>query len=261
MSDSGDLSATPFPLLLADHFKRGSTGALSVALGTFRKRIYLQGGRVVFAASNDRNDRLGEMLVRRGVLGLSDFLEASASMVPGKRFGALLVEREIIDGQQLVWAVTEQVKEIVFSLFGLPAGPYQFLDGQDAGDEMITLQINTPELLHQGVNRMDQIVPILGAFSDARVHLQLAGDASGVLSALTLEGTTEREVVRALAAPCELRALCASAKMPQFPLLKFLWVLLMLGYVRTTETASIPSPEAGGLPEMEITGEDLQDLL
>lgn len=260
MSDSGDLSATPFPLLLAEHFKRGSTGALSVAVGTFQKRIYLQGGRVVFAASNDRNDRLGEMLVRRGVLGLSDFLEASASMVPGKRFGTLLVEREIIDGQQLVWAVTEQVKEIVFSLFGLPAGPYQFLDGQDAGEEMITLQINTPELLHQGVTRMDQILPILDAFPETDLHLQLAGGASVVFSALTLEGT-EREVVRALAAPCELRGLCASAKMPQFPLLKFLWVLLMLGYVRTVEPSGIPSPESGGLPEMEITGEDLRDLL
>ncbi len=260
MSDSGDLSATPFPLLLAEHFKSGSTGALSVAVGTFQKRIYLQGGRVVFAASNDRNDRLGEMLVRRGVLGLSDFLEASSAMVPGKRFGTLLVEREIIDGQQLVWAVTEQVKEIVFSLFGLPAGPYQFLDAQDAGEEMITLQINTPELLHQGVNRMDQILPILDAFPDAGFHLQLAGGASGVFSALTLEGT-EREVVRALAVPCELRGLCASAKMPQFPLLKFLWVLLMLGYVRTVEPTAIPPPEAGELPEMEITGEDLQDLL
>ena len=93
MIETGNLSQVCFPLLLARHHGGGSTGTLEVHEGLFRKKVYLREGRVIFAASNDRNDRLGEMLIRRGALKVPDYFAASGEVVPGKRFGTL-VERD-----------------------------------------------------------------------------------------------------------------------------------------------------------------------
>ena len=81
------LSDNSFPKSLALAYQRKDTGVLVVRSGEITKNIFLESGSVIFASSNDRNDRLGEMLVRRGILSINTFLETSASVVPGKRFG------------------------------------------------------------------------------------------------------------------------------------------------------------------------------
>ena len=119
-------SSMALPKALALSFQRKESGAIIIQAGEIQKRVYLDGGSVIFATSNDRNDRLGEMLIRRGVISVQDFLRASFQVIPGKRFGTILIEMGLLTPEQLVWAVKEQVKEIIFSLFGELFVSYRF---------------------------------------------------------------------------------------------------------------------------------------
>lgn len=244
------------PLLLSNHLKAGSTGVLEVSTGAFQKRLFLEEGRVVFASSNDRNDRLGEMLIRRGVLAVPDFYAASRAVVPGKRFGTVLVERGLLSPEQLVWAVKEQVKEIVFSLFPVLEARCAFREGEGAGEEGITLNLRTPELIRQGVLRMDHTVRPLEAFAEQERTFGLAVPREEVEAAFDL-GNAEREAVAALTVPRPLPALFRAAPLPQFAFLKFLWVLLLLEMARFGPPAA---EETSTGPELELTGEDLRSL-
>jgi hypothetical protein len=257
---SGDLSETPFPLLLKRLYHSKTTGALHVRAGPHAKQVFVNEGAVVFASSTDRNDRLGEMLLRRGEISLPQFLRCSEAMIPGKRFGTALLENGVIGPEKLVWAVKNQVKEMVFSMFGLLSGRWSFVPGEDAGEEMITLNINTPDLIKEGIGRMDSIARPLDAFPSLRMSLQLtrAPDEAAAMFSLSPE---ETPLLEALRIPVELGELCRSSLLKPASLLRLLWVLLILGVVETT--GPTPPAEEGplGTEEMEVTGDDLSDLL
>ena len=265
MTETVDLATTPFPLLLAYHFHRHSTGTLALSAGLHKKRIYFKDGSAVFAGSNDRNDRLGEMLLRRGLLGLPDFLSSSADMVPGKRFGTLLVERGLLSPNQLVWAVKEQVMEIIFSLFPLAAGTSQLEEGPAGDGEIITLNINTPELIRRGVARMDNATWALETFTDRTTQLRLTQPAKQVLEHFSLD-PKDVHVVMALQAGGSLEDLCSGTLLHHFDLLKLLWALKILGFLAAGGPVPVtperpPAAQAVEPEDFDVTGDDLKDLI
>ena len=257
---SGDLSDTPFPLLLKKLYRSGTTGALEVQAGPHTKRVFVNRGSVVFAASTDRNDRLGEMLLRRGEISLSQFVSCSEAIVPGKRFGTTLLEKEVIGPEKLVWAVKSQVKEIVFSLFGVPSGAWSFEPGKDAGEEMITLNINTPDLIKEGIGRMDSIARPLDAFSSLGQTLRLTCTPSEAAAMFALS-PEEAPLLEAMRRPVQLGELCRSSLLKPAPLLRLLWALLILEVLEVSVPAPRVVAEAPGIEELEVTGDDLSDLL
>src|SRR5436309_7093470 len=68
------------------------TGTLTFARGEVCKNVYIKSGQLIFATSNWSEDRLGEMLLRAGIIAYREFEEASRCLGSGKRLGAILVE-------------------------------------------------------------------------------------------------------------------------------------------------------------------------
>jgi len=240
------------PKALALSFQRKESGALIIQAGEIQKTIYLEGGAVIFATSNDRNDRLGEMLIRRGVISVQDFLRASSQVGPGKRFGTILIEMGLLTPEQLVWAVKEQVKEIIFSLFGELFISYRFESQAQAGNEVITLNINTPELIRQGILSMDRISWVLADFEKQQGFMTLTKPPESLMGMLSLS-KTEQDMLYSLQAGTEFPALFASQPVKiHASILKFLWALYILGYVTIGE-----KPDETLAQELDVLGEDL----
>ncbi|HNQ77785.1 MAG TPA: hypothetical protein PK747_05175 [Acidobacteriota bacterium] len=245
-------SSMALPKALALSFQRKESGALIVQAGEIQKRIYLDGGSVIFATSNDRNDRLGEMLIRRGVISVQDFLLASSRVGPGKRFGTILIEMGLLTPEQLVWAVKEQVKEIIFSLFGELFISYRFEGGAQAGNEVITLNINTPELIRQGILSMDRISWVLADFEKQQGYMTLTKPPESLMGILSLS-KTETDLLFSLKKGGAFPSLFSSHPINiHASILKFLWALYILGYVEIGE-----KPDENLIQELDVTGEDL----
>jgi hypothetical protein len=114
------------------------------------KVVYVHQGEVVFAASNLAGDRIGESLVRSGVLSLEALRLAERSFVAGERFGKTLVELGHVTPRELWHGVKFQVEEIVRSLFSYTDGAVYFFDGEVKPDNVVRLSLPTERLVQEG---------------------------------------------------------------------------------------------------------------
>lgn len=262
MEKLGDLSKTPFPVLLAGLYKADATGTLTVRSGPYVKKVYIKDGAVIFSASSSRNDRLGEMLLRRKLLKLRDYEAVSEEVKPGLRFGTILVNMGLLSPGQLVKVVAEQVKEMVFSLFSLPSGEWRFTDSMSAADEVITLSINTTELLRQGVKRMDTVTPMLQVFHHTSLLPRLTSTPDDLASLFQFE-EAESAVLGYMDGSRTIADIADLTQLSNFELLKLLWVLVVLELMEVKE----PARKAGEKnedeepPDLAVTGDDLSDLV
>ena len=154
---SGKLSFTPLADVLEQLRQGKATGTLTVSSGDLTKCIYLKSGQIVFATSTSVQDRLGEILVKTGTLkreNLEYALQLFKKSAGMKKIGAILVENGLIAPKDLFSGLKVQVKDIIFSLFLLSEGVYQF--EEHLPSELIQLQINFQDLIAELIQRIKQ---------------------------------------------------------------------------------------------------------
>ena len=132
------------------------SGLLLIIAEAAQKAIHFQRGEIVFAESNLFHDRLGQILYRVGKLSREALDEAEAHVRPGQRFGAMLLERRLIDVHALWWGIKHQIEEIVYSVFALKAGNFFFFDGGFLEPELLHFTIDTNGVLMEGYQRLDE---------------------------------------------------------------------------------------------------------
>ncbi|MEN8181765.1 MAG: DUF4388 domain-containing protein [Myxococcota bacterium] len=135
------------------------------------KCVYLHQGEVVFASSNQRVDRLGECLLRAGVLTLEQLREAERRFEGEGRFGKVLVERGLLTPRELWNGVKYQVEETVRSLFSYTAGVVHFWAGEVQPDNVVRLSLPTGRLVEEGLQRRDELLRFLAVLEDSRMRV------------------------------------------------------------------------------------------
>jgi tetratricopeptide (TPR) repeat protein len=172
-----DLATTPIAEMLRRLAYKRMSGDLHVRSGKLAKTIFFDHGRVVFAASNLRKDRLGESLVALGRITDADFREAQALMKKDRhrRFGEALVQAGVMDKNELGTSVARQVRRIVISLF-------EFLDGAASFDERecvipldYMVSVSVPKLLYDGIRAMKDEDLIRSGLGNMDRWVKLAG--------------------------------------------------------------------------------------
>ncbi len=164
-----DLSRTPFANVLRRVSAEQRSGDLQVRSGKMAKTLFLDHGRVVFAASNLRKDRLGEALVSLGRITDADFQRASALMKDGdrrRRFGEALIQAGVMDAPELGKSVARQVKHVVLSLFPLDDGAASFEDRPCAIPLEYMVSLSVHRLLYIGIKTMKSQDLILAGLGD-----------------------------------------------------------------------------------------------
>src|SRR5687768_7294329 len=123
-----DLAVTPISETIRRLSAERLSGDLQVRSGKIAKMVFFDHGRVVFAASNLKSDRLGEALVSLGHITNQQFDRASGLMKEDRtlRFGDALVRAGVMDKKQLGTSVARFVAKIVLSLFELDTGAASF---------------------------------------------------------------------------------------------------------------------------------------
>ena len=152
---SCDVRAFPLADLLSLVHGAGKSGYLLFQFQNEEKSIYLSRGEVVFAESNLRADRLGDCLLRAGLID-QDQLELAESRYHAEtRFGKVVVELGILTPRDLWNGVKSQVEEIVRSLFSYTAGWIHFWEGEIEPDNVVRLSLQTNRLIGEGLERRD----------------------------------------------------------------------------------------------------------
>lgn len=225
----GSLVRTDFPELVRALHERRWTGQLLLTSGGLAKSIKVLSGKLVFASSTDPDDRLGELLLRRGRLGLKDYLDAGRGVGPGKRFGAILVERGLIAPQDLVRYVIEHTREIIYGAFRWTEGRYR-LDESTGADESITLKMSTPDIILQGIRRIDQWSRIARGCGGLDATYQRAEDYEAVAAQMELS-FEQLSLLTGLHEPMRVEKLCRDASLSDFEVCRTLWAYRLIGAI------------------------------
>lgn len=134
------------------------TGCLSVTDRSRFGRIYFDRGRITHAAIVNRRDRLGDLLVRDGILTPMQVREVleQQDRDPERRFGEILLERGWITDEQFERYLRIQTEEAVYTLFTWSQGSFFFEVDQPPPEQELKLSLNPESLLLEGARRVDE---------------------------------------------------------------------------------------------------------
>jgi hypothetical protein len=261
---NGRLEGLSVPDLLWNLCRNRSTGVLHVTARGITKKVYINEGRIVFALSGDPDDRLGDMLLREGLITLDQFEEAFTKLASGKRLGTLLVDAGHLSPENLVRGVLSQVKGIVLGLFPLEEGEYAFAEGPLPTDEVITLGMRTAEILLQGIRQIRSFTRIRRSVGPPATRFRLSSSWRAILENLDIRDG-ERVLLQRLddsgTRGVPVDALCREVFLSNFEIYQALWAFLILGVVEEVVRTNEGPKERSAVAELlvrlcreEVTG-------
>ena len=242
---TSDVRAFPLADLLSMIHGAGKSGFLLLADGEQEKSVFLHRGEVVFAASNQRADRLGESLLRSGAVTLDQLEQADERWRPGLRFGKVLVEIGALTPRDLWSAVKEQVEDIVRSLFSYTSGAVHFWEGEIQPDNIVRLALPTRRLIGEGLKRRDELFRFLAHLEDPRVRLR-AGESDRA----RLTGT-EKHFVEVLAEDSAFPAVCRRVGVDPLSGARMVGLLQLAGAVKVEREEGADEPAALAAPSSQ----------
>jgi len=224
------------PTLIRSLYEARWNGTLTVTNAGVAKSITVHQGRMVFAASSSLDDRLGELLLTRGRLSLKQFLDGSKQIQPGRRLGTILVEMGALTPKDLVRAVIEQTQEIIYSMFLWTEGHYRLGEGAPSV-EAIKLNLSTPDLIMDGINRITAWTRIDHAIGGAAAVYRKSPEAETALSHMSLEPDI-RNIAGELEQPRSVSEICAASPLSDVDVCRALWAFRVIGIVMDAGTVS-----------------------
>jgi hypothetical protein len=243
-----DVRAFPIADVLHLIHASGQSGFLFFENGSHEKAVYLHRGEVVFASSNQAVDRLGECLLRNGVITLEQHREAKRAYSPSSHFGKILVERGFLTPREVWNGVKAQVEEIVRSLFSYGSGTGLFWEGEVRPDNVVRVSLPTKRLIAEGLRRRDELLKLLAWLENPRVQITLAEGTAADLTG------TERALYEAFRQDAGFAAACRSAGVDPLCGTRAVNHLRLIGAIRVTE----PNADAGALPQADVRKGDAE---
>jgi DNA-binding response OmpR family regulator len=157
------------PDLVTAFYLAQQTGELTLQKGKVKKTLYFEKGRPCFAISNLVTDRFGPFLVRVGKITLAqlELCEAAAEKT-GRRTGDVLGEMGLLRETEKLYYIAQQVKAIVYSVFGWEEGEYRMHFADRAAAESIKIDLHPANLITRGVKKL---------YKPERLYRLLASDA------------------------------------------------------------------------------------
>jgi hypothetical protein len=243
----GEIETSSVPELLRSLLGSGETGILTLRRGDATKSIFIQRGRVVYAASNNADERLGESLVIRGKITARQFLEASKLIRPGRRLGGILVEMEALDPEDLMPSVGQQVHDILMELFDWTDGDYELVIKDVDPDQVLSLQFSTENLILEGIRRSRSFSQVIRGIGDIDAVLVPSG-ATEVLYKLDLTAE-EQEILSHVNGRATVEQICDVSYLSNFETCRILWALKVLGVIRRSGAEDVAAVGTNALEQ------------
>jgi hypothetical protein len=242
---TAEVRAFPLADILNIVHASGKSGFLYFRREEHEKSVYLHRGEVVFATSNQIVDRLGESLLRSGLVTLEQLRDAERSFQPPQRFGKVLVQRGILTPRALWNGVKAQVEDIVRSLFAYTAGTVHFWEGDVHPDNVVRLSLPTQRLVAEGLQRRDELFRLLARVEDPRVRLHRLDAKPNALAA------NERAFLEALEAADEFQDVCRRVGLDPLSGARTLQLLSLIGAVQIVRDEESANAAQAGDPRRE----------
>ena len=228
----GDLSATPLAEMLATIHRYRVPGIVSVTRDKRVRRLFLDEGFVLYAASNEKDQGLSSFLLKRGILDADSAREAEARQVrEGLRMGQVLLQMGVVTPERLNTAIAGQIREIVLGALDWDAGEAVFEVGARRSADFVRVDIPILDVVLEGIRRTPDVKRLVRRLGSAGTVLEKTAGPP-----LTLFSETERALYDAVDGKTPLRELCARPPRSEADNARLLYAFFCLGLVRRGRT-------------------------
>ena len=158
MAIKGSLKEASLPDVLQLLAMGKKTGCLSVTHRNNFGYIYFDQGRICYASIVNRRDRLGDILLKSGVITSAQLEEGIAAQAKqrDKRLGEILVGLGSLSRSDLHKQIRVQIEEAVYFLFTWTQGTFNFEADIRPEAQDFPVMINPESLLLEGARRVDE---------------------------------------------------------------------------------------------------------
>ena len=243
MAIRGSLKEASLPDVLQLVSMGKKTGCLSVAHRNNFGYIYFDKGRISYASIVNRRDRLGDMLVKAGVI-MQEQLDAAVAQQgrhSDRRLGELLVEQGALSPQELHRSIRVQIEEAVYHLFTWTQGTFNFEADAAPDYQDFLVSINPESLLLEGARRVDEWGLIEKKIPSFDIVFEL--DRAKVRETDVELTTEQRMVLELVDASRDVQQIIEASGLIEFDVAKALYGLLNAGFIhRIGKSAGVVEP-------------------
>ncbi len=133
-------------VFVRDIFVNKKGGILRQTLQKIKRSLYFDNGFLIFAHSNVKREKIGQILLKHGILDNEAELEQLLKVKGKKLLGAFLLEQGIITPDELNLVIEEQIKSIFKSVYTHPIN-LTWEEKKNPVMSELTVPISIPQLL------------------------------------------------------------------------------------------------------------------
>ena len=210
------------------------SGLLHFVLAGGSKSLYFHNGEIVSATSTFPEEEIGEVLYSLGKFD-REILQGARQFANGEvPLGKILVNQEIITSQDL-WAATKtQVETIVYNLFAFQEGSFVFIDVALEEDKVVSLSMNTQNLIMEGLRRVDERAVYMQKVKSLDAHPVATGKVPN-----DLDSVSQKMVALIQAGVSDVKELLRRSGTGDFDALRLLSQLVERGVVAMEEAPTV----------------------
>ncbi|HEY7515711.1 MAG TPA: DUF4388 domain-containing protein [Vicinamibacteria bacterium] len=215
---NGTVSEGVIAAILREIYVGRGSGILHFTQGEERRSVRFHKGNIVHGDTNVKEERLGEILVKQGLLSSADLKRATGFVLRDKkRLGQVLQELQILDKDKLEDALALHAREILLRVFTWTEGEYVFEeDPPETGiPHDTTLKLSTGEMILEAARRVEDpdvlryalgnLDRVLGLTTDPLLRFQRVtlSPADGYVLSRVDGSLSAREIIQMNTAPAD----------------------------------------------------------
>ena len=152
----GDLKEGDIYSILYYIYKNSISGTLEVSAENVEKKMFIENRKIVFAASNGKDDAFGDYLLKNKLIDKDIFHKTGRYMEKNnKRFGRALIELGYFNYEQLWTWIPNHLQAIAFSFFDIKSGTYRIVTNNEKQEENIVLDMDILSVIVEGMRRFE----------------------------------------------------------------------------------------------------------
>jgi hypothetical protein len=235
MAISGNLKGMPTDDLLQLIARGQKSGVLMIKSDNEIRNVFFDKGKITGINSSRSKDRLGALLIRKGILSPDKLHELRTDQVVKDVYiGQLLVQSKVLTEEVLRGVLIEQVQEVLFDILSWETGDFVFEERNLITSETIIDGINTNNLLMESARRKDEFDRVMQSFPSKDMVFRVSGNAD---SQLPDKFGTESQILEYLKKPKSIGEILLHINATEFEIYSTLKKMLDIGVFERDEEA------------------------
>jgi curved DNA-binding protein CbpA len=237
---------------LRDIFFGKKTGSLVFRRGEIVKYFFFDKGAIFQVKTNQRDERLGEILVKLERLSKEAHARLDEFIEPNTNIGEVLKTQGVITENDLGDALSQQIRESLLNVFRFFDAEIEFQPKESFAGAPAESRVSVPLLIEYGIRRMPSD-PALASFLAHRTPV-LARKTYAYL--LTVE---EKEILEKVDGKDTAETILRTLTMPPDQFWKSLYLFYCLGVVDWSGEEAVPEASTDEKERMRKPSESHED--